>query len=125
MTDQDYEDRVRDTVNAFCTDIARLSEEQAKTWPNGDRLVGLAKSLCCAASPYMRDEEDANRLTLGIAGGQITHDVKRTAALQMPIRPAWWHFLSEAAIAVKYLGADVPQDKAVDFMKAVREIARP
>ena len=125
MTDNDYDDAIRATVVNFCADIARLSEEQAKAWPNGEKMIGLARALCVSTSPYSGNIESTNRLTLGIEGGEIMRDVKRTAAMQMPVRPAWWLFLREAKIALDYLGADVPNEKAVDFMKAVREVARP
>lgn len=123
MTDNDYEDTIRAITMNFCDDVGRLTMEQVKAWPNGEKMMGLAKSLCASASPYVNGLEETNRITLGIAGAQIITDVKRTASMQMPVRPAWWHFLPEAKIAIDYLGADVSKEKAVDFMKAVREIA--
>lgn len=125
MTNDDFDDAIRVTVANFCDWIAKTSEEQVKTWPNGAKLIGLAQELCVSASPYAGDVGGTSRITLGLSGGQVTYDVKRTVAMQMPVRPAWWHFLPEAKIALDYLGADVPSAKAVDFMKAVREIAKP
>lgn len=126
MTYDEYQNDMSDLMRRFSIDMDALTERYVKSGPDGEKAFELACALCSHQWPYTGGDTDAHRrLTVGMAHAQIMQDIKGTAAFVAPIYPAWWHFLGEAYVALKFIGNDVTKEKAVDFMAAVREIAKP
>lgn len=96
----------------------RLTEEEVLSRNNGRQMLDLARALCDACSGFCAGQ--ANRTTFGLAGQVNALDVKGTAAMYGPIRPAWWHFLREASVIIDHFGADVPIDRAVRLVAELR-----
>lgn len=106
-------------------EVLAITIEEVAAWPNGSKLIGLARALCnTIGTSYDADDAYADRLTLGQPGWEHARDVKRTLAFSCLPRPAWYHFLNEAKVALQYLGCEVTLEKGVDFMAAVREACK-
>src|SRR5438552_2181807 len=98
MNDDDFDAAFAVTLANFAQWVVSTSEAQARGWPDGDKLIGLAQELCAADGAYPSRVEDTNRIVLGDGIAPPLYDVKRTVLLlpSTQVRPAWWNYLPEA-----------------------------
>ncbi len=123
MTDDDYENELATIFDDTLRKIAELREQQVRSWPDGDRIVDLAKSMCRMTDGVMlygrpdHAQQIGPKNSVHIGGGWC-------AAF-----PEWWYWLHEAQSALEWMrGQDAARAASptqVDHMAAVREIAKP
>lgn len=116
-----FRDQMHATVLNFESNIRRHHTDRALAYESGEQLIGLARALCES------EGRNPDNIVLGTAGSQPCMDGKNTTAFICPVAPLWWHYLSEAGAALRFMKAakaNKPDTKAVvDFMAEVRKAA--
>lgn len=117
-----FRDGMHATVLNFEGDIRRIHTDRALAYESGEQLIGLARALCES------EGRNPDNIVLGAMGSQPYLDGKNTTAFICPIAPLWWHYLSEAGAALRFMKAAQSTDKptteaVVDFMGEVRKAA--
>ena len=122
MTYEEFEDSLRTAYEAYAQQVRDIHVRWTTNWPDGERLIELARTLC-ESDGYHPDD-----LVMGFPKQPPCYAGKHSVAVVFPVKPLWCQYTGEAKAALEFMqkaqSQKAPDTKAVvDFLSEIRKAA--